>query len=53
MIANKKEYIMNRYVKKRGYKKSKVYHGFDLQKGARVTRPFSSFYPDPVKLSKK
>lgn len=51
--ANKR-YIKNRYfTQQTAYNGPRLFNGFHFQKRQRISRPFSSFFPDPKNIRKK
>lgn len=52
-IANKKKYIIDKYVRNIETQAThKSYNGHQIQKGKRLAKPFSSFYPNPNRIKK-
>ncbi|MEI3599940.1 MULTISPECIES: hypothetical protein [unclassified Oceanobacillus] len=53
MMNDKRKYIASRYLQHKPVnEKNKLFNGYHFQKGKRVARPFSSFYPEPKDIQK-
>lgn len=53
MMNDKRKYIVSRYLHRQPVnEKNKLFNGYHFQKGKRVARPFSSFYPEPRSIQK-
>lgn len=53
MIKQKEKYIKNRYMRAEQTNTNRLFNGFHIQKGKRIARPFSSFFPNPANIQKK